>query len=79
MTYSRPSRPIARERSAGFLPSLPPSSIFASPFTIQAQAQDYLQLEGLRVSEGGGRSISRWIFVPLSRTWALYLFVELKP
>ena len=52
---SRASAPSALWRTFGrLLPVLAAAFIFASPFTIQAQAQDYLPLEGLRVSEGGG-------------------------
>ena len=54
MTYSRPARPIAPRTFGRLLAVLATVLIFASPFTIQAQAQDYLPLEGLRVSEGGG-------------------------
>ena len=52
---SRASEPSALWRTFGrLLPVLAAAFIFTSPFTIQAQAQDYLPLEGLRVSEGGG-------------------------
>ena len=54
MTYSRPSRPIAPRTFGRLLAVLAAVLIFASPFTPQAQAQDYTPLEGLRVSEVGG-------------------------
>ena len=50
---SRASEPSALWRTFGrLLPVLAAAFIFASPFTIQAQAQDYTPLEGLRVSNG---------------------------
>ena len=52
MTYSRPSRPIAPRTFGRLLAVLAAVLIFASPFTPQAQAQDYTPLEGLRVSDG---------------------------
>ena len=52
MTYSRPARPIAPRTFGRLLAVLATVLIFASPFTPQAQAQDYTPLEGLRVSNG---------------------------
>ena len=52
MTYSRPARPIAPRTFGRLLAVLAAVFIFASPFTAQAQAQDYTPLKGLRVSDG---------------------------
>ena len=52
MTYSRPARPLAPRTFGRLLAVLATVLIFASPFTPQAQAQDYTPLEGLRVSNG---------------------------